>query len=135
LIVPAAAGNSVDILARMIGHWLSERLGQPFVIENMPGAGGNIGTEAVARAPADGYTLLYIAAGAVINPSLYTKLNFDFLRDIAPVAGVTRAANVLVVNQSFPAEPFVMLMQLIPEDQFRLARHRNLDPYVRRNRR
>jgi tripartite-type tricarboxylate transporter receptor subunit TctC len=103
VIVPGAAGNTTDILARLIGQWLSERLGQPFIIENRPGAGTNIGTEAVVRAPADGHTLLYIAAGNVISPSLYDKLNFNFLRDIAPVAGIMREPNVLVVGQSFPA--------------------------------
>ena len=76
IIVPAAAGNTTDLLARLLGQWLSERLGQPFVIDNRPGAGTNIGTEAVVRAPADGHTLLLIAAGNVISPSLYEKLNF-----------------------------------------------------------
>src|SRR5215468_1462415 len=75
IVVPGAAGNTSDILARLIGQWLSERLGQPFIIENRPGAGTNIGTEAVVRAPADGYTLLLVAAGNVISPSLYDNLN------------------------------------------------------------
>jgi len=101
LVVPGAAGNTIDILARVIGQWLSERLGQPFVIENRPGAGTNIGTEAVVRAPADGYTLLLIAPGNVINSTLYDKLNFNFIRDIAPVAGIFRTANVIVANPSF----------------------------------
>jgi tripartite-type tricarboxylate transporter receptor subunit TctC len=104
VIVPGAAGNTIDILARLIGQRLSERLGQPFVIENRPGAGTNIGTEAVVRAPADGYTLLLIAAGNVISPSLYDNLNFNFIRDIAPVASIFRVPNVLVVNPSFPAK-------------------------------
>jgi tripartite-type tricarboxylate transporter receptor subunit TctC len=103
VIVPGAAGNTIDIIARLIGQWLSERLGQPFVIENRPGAGTNIGTEAVVRAPADGHTLLYVAAGNLISPSLYERLTFNFLRDITPVAGLVSAPNVLVVNPSFPA--------------------------------
>jgi tripartite-type tricarboxylate transporter receptor subunit TctC len=86
VIVPFAAGGGVDIIARLMGQWLSERLGQPFVIENRPGAGGNIGTEAVVRAPADGYTLLLITAANAINTTLYEKLSFNFVRDIAPVA-------------------------------------------------
>jgi tripartite-type tricarboxylate transporter receptor subunit TctC len=104
VIVPGAAGNATDIIARLIGQWLSERLGQPFIIENRPGAGTNIGTEAVVRAPADGHTLLYIAAGNVISPSLYERLNFNFIRDIAPVASIFRVPNLLVVSQSFPAK-------------------------------
>jgi tripartite-type tricarboxylate transporter receptor subunit TctC len=104
IIVPGAAGNTTDLLARVLGQWLSERFGQPFLIENRPGAGTNIGTEAVVRAPADGHTLLLIAAGNVISPSLYEKLNFDFTRDIAPVASIFRVPNVLVVNPSFPAK-------------------------------
>src|SRR6201993_695340 len=90
IIVPFAAAGAFDIMARLIGQWLSERLGQPFVIENRPGGGGNIGTEAVVRAPADGHTLLYISAGNVISPSLFEKLNFNFIRDIAPVASLFR---------------------------------------------
>ena len=93
-----------DILARLIGQWLSERLGQPFVIENRPGAGGNIATEAVVRAPADGYTLLLVSPANAINATLYEKLNFNFIRDIAPVAGIIRAPHVMVVNPSVPAK-------------------------------
>jgi tripartite-type tricarboxylate transporter receptor subunit TctC len=104
IVVPGAAGNTTDILARLIGQWLSERLGQPFIIENRPGAGTNIGTEAVVRAPADGYTLLLVAAGNLISPSLYGNLNFNFMRDIAPVASIFRVPNVLVVNPSFPVK-------------------------------
>ena len=103
IIVPIAAGGANDILARLIGQWLSEQLGQPFVIENRPGGGSNIGTEAVVRAPPDGYTLLSIGPGAVINATLYDKLNFNFLRDIAPIAGISRELNVMVVHPSFPA--------------------------------
>ena len=92
LIVGFAAGGAADIVARLMGQWLSERLGQPFVIENRPGAGSNIATEAVVRAPPDGYTLLLVASANAINATLYDKLNFNFIRDIAPVAGIIRDA-------------------------------------------
>ena len=104
LIVGFAAGGGADILARLIGQWLSERLGQSFVIENRPGAGGNIGTEAVVRAPADGYTLLLANATNATNATLYDKLNFNFVRDIAPVAGIMRGPLFMVVHPSFPAK-------------------------------
>jgi tripartite-type tricarboxylate transporter receptor subunit TctC len=97
-------GGAQDILARLVGQWLSERLGQPFIIDNRPGGGTNIGTEAVVRAPADGHTLLLIAPDSAINATLYGKLNFNFIRDIAPVAGVFRGAYVMVVNPSVPAK-------------------------------
>jgi tripartite-type tricarboxylate transporter receptor subunit TctC len=87
VIVPFAPAGDTDLAARLMGQWLSERLGQPFIIENQPGAGTNIGTEAVVRAPADGYTLLLASPPAAINATLYEKLNFNFIRDIAPVAG------------------------------------------------
>jgi tripartite-type tricarboxylate transporter receptor subunit TctC len=104
LIVTVAAGSSPDIIARLIGQWLSERLGQQFVIENRLGGGGNIGTEAVVRAPADGYTLLLCGPMNATNAALYDKLNFDFIRDIAPVAGVLRGPSVVVVHPSVPAK-------------------------------
>jgi tripartite-type tricarboxylate transporter receptor subunit TctC len=104
LDVPAPAGGSFDITARLMGQWLSERLGQQFVIENRPGAGTNIGTEAVVRAPADGYTLLLAGTPNAINATFYGKLNFNFIRDIAPVAGIIREPNVLVLNPSVPAK-------------------------------
>jgi len=104
VIVPFAPAGDTDLVARLIGQWLSERLGQPFVIENRPGAGTNIGTEAVVRAPADGYTLLLASPPAAINSTLYDKLNFVFLRDIAPVAGVIRAPFVMEVNPSVSAK-------------------------------
>jgi tripartite-type tricarboxylate transporter receptor subunit TctC len=104
LIVPVAPGGAYDITARLIGQWLSERLGQQFVIDNRPGGGTNIGTEAVVRAPADGYTLLLVGAASAINATLYDKLNFNFIRDIAPVAGITRAPEVMVVHPSVPAK-------------------------------
>jgi tripartite-type tricarboxylate transporter receptor subunit TctC len=97
LIVPIAAAGTQDILARLVGQWLSERLGQPFVIDNRPGGGGNIGTEAVARAPADGYTLLLVSPANLINAALYDKLNFNFIRDVAPIAGIIRVPHVTVV--------------------------------------
>ena len=93
-----------DIVARLIGQWLSERLGQPFIIENRPGAGSNIATEAVVRAPPDGYTLLLVGPPNAINATLYDKLNFNFIRDIAPVASIVRVPNVMVVNPSVPAK-------------------------------
>jgi tripartite-type tricarboxylate transporter receptor subunit TctC len=103
IIVPFAPAGSTDIVARLMGQWLSERLGQQFVIENRPGAGGNIGTEAVVRASPDGYTLLMVGGWNAINATLYDKLPFNFIRDIAPVAGVIRSGNVMVVNPSVPA--------------------------------
>jgi tripartite-type tricarboxylate transporter receptor subunit TctC len=95
-------GGGTDITARLIGQWLSERLGQQFVIENRPGAGSNIATEGVARAAADGYTLLLVSAAHAINATLYDRLNYNFLRDIAPVAGVIRVPNLMEVNPSLP---------------------------------
>jgi tripartite-type tricarboxylate transporter receptor subunit TctC len=104
IIVGFAAGGPNDILARLIGQWLSERLGQPFVIENRPGAGSNIATEAVVRAPPDGYTLLLVGSPNAIDATLYDKLGFNFLRDIAPVASLIRGALVMVVHPSVPAK-------------------------------
>ena len=103
-IVGFAAGGPQDIVARLLAQSLSERLGQQFVIENRAGAGGNIGTEAVVRAPADGYTMLMIGPSATINATLYDNLNFVFLRDIAPVASIIRTSNVMEVHPSFPAK-------------------------------
>src|SRR6516164_4677156 len=95
LIVPVAPAGASDITARLIGQWLSERLGQPFIIENRPGAGNSIGTEAVVRAPADGYTLLMVGTAQAINATLYDKLNYNFIRDIAPVASIVRTPFVM----------------------------------------
>jgi tripartite-type tricarboxylate transporter receptor subunit TctC len=103
IIVGFPAGGPGDTLARLIGQWLSERLHQPFVIENRPGAGGNIAAEAVVRAPADGYTLLLATSASAINVTLYPNLSFNFVRDIAPVAGISRDPYVMVVNPSVPA--------------------------------
>src|SRR5262245_41863172 len=102
LIVPFAPAGATDITARLMGQWLSERLGQQFIIDNRPGAGGNIGTEAVVRAPADGYTLLLVGGFNAINAALYDKLNFNFIHDISPVASIIRMPNVMVVNPSVP---------------------------------
>jgi tripartite-type tricarboxylate transporter receptor subunit TctC len=104
LIVPLAPGGATDIIARVIGQWLSERLGQPFIVENRPGAGTNLGTEAVVRAPPDGYTLLLVSTPNAINATLYDKLNFNFIRDIAPVAGIISHPLVIVMNPSVPAK-------------------------------
>ena len=104
VIVPFAPAGGSDITARLIGQWLSERLGQPFVIENRPAGGGNIGTEAVVRASPDGYTLLMAGAYNAINATLYDKLNFNFIRDIAPVATISRNTYVMVVHPSMPAK-------------------------------
>ncbi|HYS90592.1 MAG TPA: tripartite tricarboxylate transporter substrate binding protein [Bradyrhizobium sp.] len=104
VIVPYPPGGPNDILARLMGQWLSERLGQPFVIDNRPGAGSNIGTEAVVKASPDGYTLLVVGTNSAINATLYEKLNFNFIRDIAPIATIIRQPQVMLVNPSFPAK-------------------------------
>src|SRR5262245_6124353 len=103
-IVPYTSGGGTDITARIIAQWLSERLGQQFVIENKPGAGNNIGTETVVNSPPDGYTLLLVNPANAINTTLYPKLSFNFLRDIAPVGGVMRVPNVMEVNPAVPAK-------------------------------
>jgi tripartite-type tricarboxylate transporter receptor subunit TctC len=103
IVVGFPPGGGTDITARLIGQWLSERLGQPFIIENRPGAGSNIATEAVVRAPADGYTLLLVSTPNAVNATLYEKLNFNFIRDLAPVAGIMVVPVVMVVHPSFPA--------------------------------
>jgi tripartite-type tricarboxylate transporter receptor subunit TctC len=103
IIVGFPAGGATDIQARLMGQWLSDRLGQQFIVENRAGASGNIGTEAVAKAPADGYTLLQVVTPHAINAALYTNLNFDFVRDIAPVVCAARLAYVVVVHPSVPA--------------------------------
>jgi tripartite-type tricarboxylate transporter receptor subunit TctC len=104
IIVGFPAGGNLDMIARLMGQWLSERLGLPFVIENRSGAGTNIAAETAVRAPADGYTLLMVGPTQAINATLYDKLNFNFIRDIAPVAGIISTANVMVVNPSVPAK-------------------------------
>jgi len=104
IIVGFAPGGAADIMARLMGQWLSERLGQQFVIENRPGAAGNIATEAAVRSPSDGYTLLLVNSVNAINATLYDKLNFDLIRDIAPVASIHREPNVMEVNPSVPVK-------------------------------
>jgi len=103
-IVGFAAGGPADIVARLMGQWLSERLGQPFITENRPGGGGNIGTEAALKAPPDGYTLLVVQSSNAINAALYPNLNFNFPGDVAPVAAIIGVPNVMVVNLSVPAK-------------------------------
>jgi tripartite-type tricarboxylate transporter receptor subunit TctC len=104
IVVGLTAGSASDIVARLVGQWLSERLGQPFIIENRPGAGTNIAAEAVVRSTPDGYTLLLVASPNAINASLYDKLSFNFIRDIAPVAAISREPNVVVVSPSVPTK-------------------------------
>jgi tripartite-type tricarboxylate transporter receptor subunit TctC len=103
IVVTFPAGSTSDILARPMAQWLQERLGQPFVVDNRPGAGGTIGTEAVVRASPDGYTLLLISGAHTVNATLYDKLSFNFIHDIAPVAGISRETGAMVVNPSVPA--------------------------------
>ena len=104
VVVPVAAGGANDVTARLIGQWLSEHLGQQFFIENRPGAGSNVGTESVIRAPADGYTLLIAGSNAAINPTLFQTLNFNFMRDTAPIASIVRVPQLMQVNPSLPVK-------------------------------
>jgi tripartite-type tricarboxylate transporter receptor subunit TctC len=104
LVAATTAGSAPDVIARVMGQWLSERLGQPFIVENRPGAGGNLGTEAVVRAAPDGYSLLLVVIANATNATLYDKLNYDFLRDIAPIAGVVRIPNLLAVHPTVPVK-------------------------------
>src|ERR1700689_5186189 len=104
LLIGFNAGGAPDVVARLLAQWLSERIGQNFLIENRPGAGGNIATEAVVRAPADGYTLLLVGSPNFINATLYTDPNFDFVRDIVPVASIGQNPFVMEVNPAFPAK-------------------------------
>lgn len=110
LIVPYAPGGAADITARLIAQWLTDQLGQSFVVENRPGAGSNLATEAVVTAPPDGYTLLLINAGNAINATLYKKLSFDFIRDITPVGSLVRAPHMLFVTPSFPPKTVAELI-------------------------
>jgi tripartite-type tricarboxylate transporter receptor subunit TctC len=121
LISPFPAGGPNDILARLIGPWLSERLGQPFIIENRVGTGGNLGTEAAVKAAPDGHTLLMIGVVNTINATLYAKLAFDFERDIAPVAGVMRVPNVVTVNPSVPAKTIPELISYAKSNPGKLS--------------
>ena len=110
IVVGFAAGGTQDVVARLIGQWLAERLGQQFIVENRLGAGGNIGAEAVVRAAADGYTILLVGPPNAINATLYERLSFDFIQDIAPVAGIFRIPNVVVVNPSLPVQTIPQLI-------------------------
>ena len=121
LIVPFPAGGGAEISARLIGQWLSERLGQPFIIDNRPGAGTNIGTEAAVRAPPDGHTLLLVNAANAINATLYDKLSFNFIRDIAPVGGIMRVPSVMVVHPSLPARSVPELIAYAKADPGKLS--------------
>src|SRR5271154_4170163 len=104
IVAALPAGSSPDIVARLMAQWLSERLGQQFIIDNRPGANGNVGTESAVRAAPDGYTLLQAIAANTVNASIYKNLSFDFVRDIAPIAGIVRIPHVLEVNPSVPVE-------------------------------
>ena len=103
-IVPYPPAGTTDVLARMVAQWLTEKMGQPFVVENRPGAGNNLGTEAVIKSPPDGYTMLLVNPANGINATLYKNLNFNFIRDIAPVAGIVRTPNVMEVTNSLPVK-------------------------------
>ena len=120
-VVGFAAGSTTDILARLMGQWLSQRLGQQFVIENRPGAGGNIGAETVVKAAPDGYTLLMVPPAVAANAALYEHLNFDFLRDTAPVAGVVRVPNVAEVHPSLPVKTIPELIAYAKDNKLSYA--------------
>jgi tripartite-type tricarboxylate transporter receptor subunit TctC len=121
LVVGFAAGSTTDILARLMGQWLSQRLGQQFVIDNRPGAGGNIGAETVVKAAPDGYTLLMVPPAVAANAALYEHLNFDFLRDTAPVAGVVRVPNVAEVHPSVPVKTIPELIAYAKDNKLSYA--------------
>ena len=121
IIVGFSAGGATDIIARLVGQGLSERLGRSFVVENRPGAGTNMATEAVIAAPADGYTLLFVGPPAAINATLYDKLDFNFIRDIAPVATIVRVPFVIVVNTSFPAQTVPALIDYAKANPGRIS--------------
>jgi tripartite-type tricarboxylate transporter receptor subunit TctC len=133
LIIGIVPGSGPDIVGRLLGQWLSDRLGQPFVVENRPGAGTNIAAEAVVRSPADGYTLLLVTGANAINATLYEKLNFNFISDIAPVASISRETFALEVNPSFPAKTipeFIAHAKANPRQaQHGFARQRNRSSY------
>src|SRR5687768_5367873 len=113
MIVPFAAAGPTDVIARVVGQKLAENFGQPFTIENVPGAGGNTGTAQVAKAPADGYTLLVVSTGFVVNPSLYARIPYDPVKDFTPVTLVAASPNVMVVNPNTPAKSVKELIELI----------------------
>src|SRR5215470_4849097 len=113
IVVPFGAGGPTDVIARTAAQKLSDRLGQQFYIENLPGAGGNTGTATAARAPADGYTLLVMSTGFLVNPSLYAKVPYDPIKDFAPISLLAASPNVLMVNPSFPATNLKELIDLV----------------------
>src|SRR5271166_1670928 len=121
ILVGFAPGGPTDIAARLIGQWLSDRLGQPFIVENRPGAATNIATEAVAHAPPDGYTLLAAVSTNTVNPALYPNLNFNFIRDIAMIAGLTRSAEVLEVNPALPIRSVSELIAYVKTNPGKLS--------------
>ncbi len=121
LVVGFAAGSTTDILARLMGQWLSQRLGQQFVIDNRPGAGGNIGAETVVKSAPDGYTLLMVPPAVAANAALYEHLNFDFVRDTAPVAGVVRVPNVAEVHPSVPVKTISELIAYAKDNKLSYA--------------
>jgi tripartite-type tricarboxylate transporter receptor subunit TctC len=136
IIVGFAPGGAPDIVARLMGQWLSDRLGQPFVIENRTGAGSNIATEAVVNALPEGYTLLLVVPGNAVNATLYKRLNYNFIRDIAPVAGVIRVPNVMEVDPVFAGPNRFRIHRLREgqsgQGQHGLGRHWNFGPFGRR---
>ena len=136
VIVTYAAGGPNDIIARLIGQWLTEHLGHPFVVENRPGAAGNIGTEAVVRAPADGYTILLASTNNAINATLYDKLNFNFIRDIAPVAGISpqpvRHGGSSINSGQNGSRVHCLLQGQSGQDQYGVVRHWQYQPRIRR---
>jgi tripartite-type tricarboxylate transporter receptor subunit TctC len=131
IIVPQPAGSGSDIIGRLIAQRLSERLQQQFIIDNRPGAGANIGTEAAIHAAPDGYTLLVAVTTNAINATLYQNLKFNFMRDVAPVAGLVRLPNVMVVNPTVPAKtvPEFIAYAKAKQDQHGIGRHRNPVPH------
>jgi len=124
IMVGFAAGGAFDITARLIAQWLSERLAQPFIVENRPGAGTNLATEAVVRAPPDGHTLVLGGAVNAVNATLYEKLKFDFITDIAPVAGIIRFPNLMEVNPAFPAKTVPEFIAYAKANPEKIALHR-----------
>jgi tripartite-type tricarboxylate transporter receptor subunit TctC len=121
IVVPFAPGGLNDIATRLIGQWLSERLGQQFLTENRPGAGSNIGTESVVRSPPDGYTLLAVGSSAAINATLYEKLNYNFIRDVTPVAGVVRVPQVMQVHPSIPVKTVADFVEYVRANPGKIA--------------
>ena len=136
IVAGFSSGSAMDTIARVMGQWLTERLGQSFVVENRGGAGGNLGTEAVVRSAPDGYTLLICGSPDAINATLYDKLSFNFLRDTTPVAAISRGPNVLVVHPSFPAKTVPGIHRLHQgqsrQGRLRVGRRRQRVPHGRR---